>query len=147
MLKAGAGLRPWLLMAGCERLALDVELLRMQRGVAFDEDVLARQLLEFGEPTGVIGFEDLDSFGVDAEQHVGAIEVALHLAQLSVDLVADGGGALDHAGALAGGARDRESPLQGLLDALAGDGDKAEIVELENLGGGAVGFEGFFESR
>jgi hypothetical protein len=32
-----------------------------------------------------------------------------------------------------------------LLDALAGDGDEAKVVELENLGGGAVGFERFFE--
>jgi hypothetical protein len=32
-----------------------------------------------------------------------------------------------------------------LLDALAGDGDQAEVVELEDLGGGAIGFEGFFE--
>ena len=83
--------------------------------------------------------------GLHAQQNVFAFEVLLHLAQLDVNLVADGGGALDHAGGLADGAGYRESALQRLLDALAGDGDEAEIVELENLGGGAVALESFFE--
>src|ERR1035437_1086912 len=117
----------------------------MQGGVAFDEDVLAGQFFKLGEPTGVVGFEDLDGFGVDAQQNVGVLEVLLHLAQLGVDLVADGGRALDHAGGLAGGARDRERSLQRLFDALAGDGDQTEVVELQDLGGSAVGFESFFE--
>jgi len=83
---------------------------------------------------------------MDAEQHVSAFKVALHLAQLSVDLVADRGGTLDHAGSLAGGAGNAKGALERLLDALAGDGDQAKIVELENLGGGAIGLEGFFKS-
>src|ERR1035437_1530431 len=117
----------------------------MQGGVALDEEILAGQFFELDDPTGVVGFEDFDGFGIDAEQNVGALEVLLHLAQLGVDLVAYGGGALDHAGGLAGGAGDREGAFEGLLDALAGDGDQTKVVELENLGGGAVGFEGFFE--
>src|SRR5208283_3244789 len=90
-------------------------------------------------------FEHLDCFGVDTKQNVGALEVLLHLAQLDVDLVADGGGTLDHTGGLADGAGDREGPFQGLLDALAGDGDETEIVELKNLGGSAVALESFFK--
>src|ERR1035437_5075895 len=117
----------------------------MQGGVALDEEIFAGQRFELGNPTGIVGFEDFDGFGIDAQQHVGVLEVLLHLAKLGVDLVADRGRALDHAGGLAGGARDAESAFEGLLDALAGDGDQTKVVELENLGGGAVGFEGFFE--
>ena len=54
-------------------------------------------------------------------------------------------GALDHAGAGADGARNGEGPLERLLDALAGDGDQAKIVELENLGRCAIGLESVFE--
>ena len=126
-------------------LTLDVELLGMQRGIALDQHVLADEFLELCEPTPVVGLEDFDGFRVDAEENVGALEVLPHLAQLGVDLVADCCRALDHAGGLAGGARYREGPLQRLLDTLAGDGDEAEVVELEDLGGGAIGFEGFFE--
>jgi len=76
----------------------------VEGGIALDEDVFANQFLEFGEPRGVVLLEDLDGFGVDAEQDVGAFEVLLHLAQLGVNLIAHGGWALDHAGGLAGGA-------------------------------------------
>jgi len=82
---------------------------------------------------------------VHAEQHVGALEVFPHLAQLGVDLVADRCRALDHAGGLAGWARNRKSPFERLLDALAGDRDQAKVVELENLGRSSIGFESFFE--
>ena len=45
----------------------------------------------------------------------------------------------------ADGAGHGERALQRLLDALAGDGDQAEIVELENLRWGAVGLQRLFE--
>src|SRR5580698_1747412 len=137
-------LRPLMFEAGCA-LSLNVELLGMQRGIALDEDVLADQLFEFVEPGCVVLLEDFHGFRIHAEQHICAFEVLLHFAQLDVDFVADGGGTLDHAGGLAGGAGDAQRALERLLDALAGDGDQTEIIELENLCGGAIGLEGFFE--
>ncbi len=35
-------------------LSLNIELLRMQRGIALDQNVLPDQVLEFREPAGVI---------------------------------------------------------------------------------------------
>ena len=125
--------------------ALDVELLGVKGCVALDQDVFGGELLEFHEPAGVVLLEDLDGFGMDAEQHVSAFKVALHFAELRVNLIADRGGTLDHAGGLAGVAGNREGALEGLLDALAGDGDQTKIVELQNLGWGAIGLEGFFK--
>ncbi len=97
------------------------------------------------QPRGVVGFEDLHGFGVDAEKHIGAFKMFFHFAQLDVDLVADGNRALDHAGGLASGAGNAQGALEGLLDALAGDGDESKIVKLQHLGGSAVGLESFFE--
>ncbi len=82
---------------------------------------------------------------MDAEHDVAAVEVALHLAHLDVDVVADGDGRFDHAGAYADVAGGGESALERLLDALAGDRDEAEVIELENLRWSAVGLELFFE--
>src|ERR1700677_853305 len=55
-------------LCGSERSTLNVELLGMERGVAFDENVLAHQLLEFVEPRSVVLLENFDRFGIDAQQ-------------------------------------------------------------------------------
>ncbi len=78
----------------------------------------------------LLDFENLDGLRIDAQHHVFALEGLPHLAQLDVDLVADRRRALDHAGGLADGAGNREGPFERLLDALAGNGDQAKVVEL-----------------
>src|SRR5580658_274499 len=117
----------------------------MQCGVALDEDVLARELFEIVQPARIVRLENLNGFGVHAQQDIAALEVLAHLAQLDEDLVAHCGRALDHAGGLADGAGRAQSALKRLLDALARDGDKAKIVKLQNLGRSAVVLERFFE--
>ncbi len=69
----------------------------------------------------------------------------MHLAHLDVDVVADGDRRLDHAGAGADVAGGGERALERLLDALAGDGDEAEVVELKNLRWGAIVLQLVFE--
>ena len=110
----------------------------MQRRVALDQNVLAGQLLEVSEPAVAVRLEHLHRLGMHAQHHVGVLKVLPHLAHLDVNLVADGGGALHHAGGLAGGAGHAEGPLQRLLDALARDRHQSEIVKLQHLGRRAV---------
>ena len=86
--------------AGRDIELVDVELLRVEAGIALDEDGLADHLFHLLQPLGAWGLELLDDFGMHAQHDVAALEVALHLAHLDVDLVADGDGRLDHAGAL-----------------------------------------------
>jgi hypothetical protein len=45
--KAGKSFRPLVNVLRRERLSLDIELLRMQAGIALDEDVFANQFLKF----------------------------------------------------------------------------------------------------
>ncbi len=124
---------------------MDVELLGVQAGIALDEDGLADHLFHLLQPFRAGRLELLDDLGVDAQHDVAAVEVLLHLAHLDVDVVADGDRRFDHAGAGADVAGGRERALERLLDALAGDGDQTEIVELENLRWGAIGLQLFFE--
>ena len=114
-------------------------------GSRLDEDGLADHLLHLLQPLAPERLELLDDLGVDAQHDIAAVEVLLHLAHLDVDVVADGDGRFDHAGAGADVAGGGEGALERLLDALAGDGDQAEVIELKNLGWGAIGLELFFE--
>ncbi len=56
-------------------------------GSGFDEDGFADHLLHLLKPLGAGRFELLDDFRVDAEHNVAAVEVALHLAHLDIDVV------------------------------------------------------------
>ena len=65
--KAGKSFRPLMNVLRRERLSLDIELLRMQAGIALDEDVLTNQLLKFRDPTCIVRLEDFDCLRIDAE--------------------------------------------------------------------------------
>src|SRR5882757_1524464 len=69
----------------------------------------------------------------------------LHLAHLDVNVVADGDGRFDHAGSGADVAGGGERALKRLLDAFAGDGDEAKVVELKNLRWSAIVLQLVFE--
>src|SRR2546422_7997285 len=117
----------------------------MERGVGLDDDALARGLLELFDERRLAGLERFGDFGVDAQGHALRIEFRGHLARFRLNLVADGGHRLHHAGAGAIRAGLAEDALESLLGALAGDGHQAEFVEGKHLGRGAVGFEGGVE--
>ncbi len=106
---------------------------------------MPHHLFHLLQPFCAGGLELLDDFGMDAQHDVAAVEMLVHLAHLDVDVVADGDGRLDHAGAGADVAWRGQRAFERLLDSLAGDGDQAEIVELENLGWGAVALQLIFE--
>src|SRR6266851_8150195 len=125
---------------------VDVELLGVEAGVGFDEDGFPDHLFHLLGSSGAGGLELFDDLGVDAQHDVAALEIALHLAHLDVDVVADGDGRFDHAGSGADVAGGGESALERLLDALAGDGDEAKVVELKNLRWGAIALQLVFES-
>src|ERR1700731_4042995 len=125
---------------------VDVELLGVEARVGFDEDRLSDHLFHLLQPAGAGGLELLDDLGVDPQHDVAAVEMLLHLAHLDVDVVADGDGRFDHAGAGADVACSGERALERLLDALAGDGDQAKVVELKNLRWSAIVLQLFFES-
>src|SRR5579875_229375 len=118
----------------------------MQRRIALEQNVAAHQLLEFVQPARIVALEHLYGLRMDAQQHVGALEMLAHLAQLHPDLVAHGCRTLDHAGRLAGIARHAERPFERLLDPLARDGDQAKIVKLKHLRRRAIGLQRLFES-
>ena len=118
---------------------MDVELLRVEAWVGLDEDGFAAHLFHLLQPPGG-GFELLDDLRVDAQHDIAAVEMLMHLAHLDVDVIADGDWGFDHASALADAAGSGQGALKRLLDALAGDGDEAEVIELENLGWGAITF-------
>ena len=123
-------------MSNCSGCKVASLLTRMFLPVNSSKSVSQRALLDL---------RDLTVSGLHTQQHVAVFEVLAHLAQLGEDLVADGGGALDHACRLADGARDTESALQRLLYALAGDGNEAEIIKLQDLCRRAIIFQRFFE--
>src|SRR5260370_23732764 len=127
-------------------MLVDVELLGVKGRIGLDQDGLADHLLHLLEPAGAGILERLDDLRMDAQHDVATAEMLVHLAHLDVDVVADGDGRLDHTGADADVAGGGEGALERLFDALAGDGDQAKIVELENLGWGAVGLEFFLKS-
>src|SRR5258705_9100719 len=127
------------------RALVDVELLGVKAGVGFDEDGFADHLLHLLKPAGAGGLELFDDLWVDPQHDVAALEVTLHLAHLDVDVVAYGDGRFDHAGSGADVAGGGERALERLLDALAGDGDEAKIVELKNLRWGAIVLQLVFE--
>ena len=125
---------------------MDVELFGVKGRVAFHDDSAANHLLEFAEPLSIVRLECLDDFRMDPEKNVTALKVLLHLAQLSVDLVADGDRTFDHARAGADLALGAEGTFKGLLHALAGDRNQAKVVELEDLGRSTIGLECFLKS-
>src|ERR1039458_4650524 len=124
---------------------VDVELLRVKGRVALDEDGLAHHLFHLLQPFCAGRLQLFDHLGMDAQHDVAAFEMLMHLAHLDVDVVADGDRRLDHTGALADGAGGGEGAFERLLDPLAGDGDQAKVIELEHLGGRAIGLQLVFE--
>src|SRR5579862_8285747 len=121
---------------------VDVVLLPMEGGVGLDDDALAGGLLEFVDEAGLAGLECLGNLGMDAQGDTGGVEISGHLASLGLDFIANGGQRFDHARAGTVRARLAEDALKGLLGALAGDADQAEFIEIQGLGGGAVGAKG-----
>src|SRR5437763_305366 len=111
----------------------EVELLVVQRGIALHQDRALEDLLELLEITIAIALEHLRNVGMDAEDDIAAFNRLGDLMRLLQNLADDGLHALDVAGAFAVRARRTQRTLEALLDALAGDGDEAEIVELEDL--------------
>ena len=117
----------------------------MHGRVALDDEVFVREGLEFGKQRTVTGLERLGDFGVDAERDRVALELAFHLPHLGEDFIANRGGRLHPAGSLAVVAGLAECAFEGLLDALARDGNQAEIVEGDHFRRGAVGAQGLFQ--
>ena len=72
----------------CDAL-VNVELLRVESGIGLDEDRFADHLFHLLQPAAGGGLEGFDDIGMDAEHDIAAVEVALHLAHLDVDVVAD----------------------------------------------------------
>jgi len=117
---------------------VDIELLRMEGRIAFDDDGFTAHLLQLIEPAGIGQLQRLDHLRMHPQQNVLALQMKLHFAHLDIDLVAHRGRALHHAGAGADVALHAQRPLQRLFDALARDGHQAKIVELQNLGWRAI---------
>src|ERR1039457_6435027 len=124
---------------------VNVELLRVEGGVALHQDGLADHLFHLLQPLRARRLQLLDHLGVYAQHYIASIEVLVHFAHLDVDVVADGDGRLDHSGAGAYGAGGGEGALERLLDAFAGDGDQAKVVELEHLRRRAIGLQLIFQ--
>ena len=118
----------------------------MQGWVAFDENGAAEDFFEFFEVLIVLGFEDLGDVRMNAQHDVLALESFGDFLRFDEDFAHHSLHAFDIARAFAMRARGAESALEALLDAFAGDGHQAEIVELQNFVRRFVGAHGFFES-
>ena len=75
----------------------------------------------------------LGDFGMDAQSDAARTHLRRHLARFGLNLVAERGNGFHHARAGAIRARLAERAFQGLLGALAGDGDQAEFVEAQHF--------------
>ncbi len=124
---------------------MNVELLRVKARIGFDENRLANHLFHLLQPLRARRLQLFDDLGIDAQHHVAAVEMLLHLAHLDVDVVADSHRRLDHACTRADVAGRRQSALQRLLDALASNRNQTKIVELKNLRWSAVVLQLFFQ--
>src|SRR6266480_3462141 len=114
--------------------SIDVVLLPVQGGVGLDDHVLMRGLLEFVDEHGLTGLQGFGDFRIHADREVRAFVIGGgHLARFGLDLVAERGDGLDHAGAGAIRAGLAEDALERLLGALAGDADETEFVEGKRL--------------
>ena len=91
--------------------------------------------------------ERLGDFRMHAQREAAGVHVRSHLPRFGLDLVAERGDGLHHAGAGAIGAGLAERAFESLLGALAGDGDEAEFVEAQHFRGCAVGAESVFQRR
>src|SRR5438445_4916719 len=113
---------------------IDVVLLPVEGGVGLDDDVFVRGLLELVDEHGFAGLKRFGNFRMHAKREIRAFLVGQsHFASLRLDFVTERGGGLDHARAGAVGAGLAEDAIKRLLGALAGDANKAKLVEGERF--------------
>src|SRR6185312_15990549 len=125
---------------------VDFELLLVDLGIGADGDGLAGELLHLAQALAALQLERLGDLRIDAQDQILALDAGGELAHFGVDLVADGGGRFHQPHAVAVGTGAAEGALEGLLHPLAGERDQAEVVEIEHLGGSAVGAHGLLEA-
>src|SRR6185437_309042 len=125
---------------------VDFELLLVDLRIGADGDGLAGELLHLAQALAALQLERLGDLRIDAQDQILALDAGGELAHFGVDLVADGGGRFHQPHAVAVGAGAAEGALEGLLHPLAGERDQAEVVEIEHLGGSAVGAHGLLEA-
>src|SRR6185437_4319831 len=77
----------------------------------------------------------LDNLRIDPQQNIAAVYLAIHFAQLDIDLIAYRKRALDHAGSSAYGAGHGERALERLLDAFAGMATRPKSLNCRTFDG------------
>ena len=70
----------------------------MQRWIRLDDDGLARGVLEIFDQGRLARLQGLGDFRVDAQRDVLRVQVAGHFLRFGLNLVANRGDGLDHAG-------------------------------------------------
>src|SRR5262245_5602236 len=117
-------------------------MLLMEERIRFDDDVFLSRVLNLVQRNEFSTLERLADFRIDAYVDFLAVEQVRHLFDLLLDLIADGLRRFRPTCPVTVGTWPADGPFERRLSPLARNRDEAEIIELKNLRGHAIGANG-----